>query len=240
VSTNGGVSFTTVATGLPASAQFKTIAGKEGHIWLATNTTGLWRSTNSGASFTQVTSVVEAETFGAGKSAPGQTYPALFISGKVGTIKGIYRSDDEGATWVRINDDAHQYAWTGKAITGDPRIYGRVYIATNGRGIICGDINTTGARLANGEEEESSEMISILPNPVTGNEIRFQYHGEVKLPLQVRVTDLSGRQLHAQELTNVVKSATHVIKPVQKMKQGLYILNITSDGQRHAKKFVVE
>lgn len=40
---------------------------------------------------------------------------------------------------MRINDDAHQWGWTGAAITGGPRIYGRVYVSTNGRGIVYGD-----------------------------------------------------------------------------------------------------
>jgi hypothetical protein len=40
---------------------------------------------------------------------------------------------------VRINDDAHQYGWTGGAITGDPRVYGRVYVSTNGRGVVYAD-----------------------------------------------------------------------------------------------------
>jgi hypothetical protein len=52
----------------------------------------------------------------------------------------IYRSTDGGSRWIRINDDDHQWAWSGSAITGDPWIYGRVYLTTNGRGIIYGDI----------------------------------------------------------------------------------------------------
>jgi photosystem II stability/assembly factor-like uncharacterized protein len=67
-------------------------------------------------------------------------YPAIFASAKAGGQRGIWRSADEGRTWSRINDDAHQWGWTGKAITGDPDVYGRVYIATNGRGLIYGDI----------------------------------------------------------------------------------------------------
>jgi xyloglucan-specific exo-beta-1,4-glucanase len=59
-------------------------------------------------------------------------------SAQIGGVRGIFRSDDGGRTWVRINDDRHRYAWTGAAITGDPRVYARVYIATNGRGIIVG------------------------------------------------------------------------------------------------------
>ena len=42
---------------------------------------------------------------------------------------------------MRINDDQHQYGYISH-VTGDPRIYGRVYFATGGRGIVYGDINT--------------------------------------------------------------------------------------------------
>ena len=31
---------------------------------------------------------------------------------------------------MRINDDQHQYGNIGAAITGDPRVYGRVYVGT--------------------------------------------------------------------------------------------------------------
>jgi len=37
---------------------------------------------------------------------------------------GIIRSADSGASWVRVNDDRHQYASTGEAITGDPSVTG--------------------------------------------------------------------------------------------------------------------
>lgn len=46
---------------------------------------------------------------------------------------------NEGNTWTRINDDAGQWAWIGQTITGDPNIFGRVYLGTNGRGILYGD-----------------------------------------------------------------------------------------------------
>lgn len=65
---------------------------------------------------------------------------AIYITGKVDGVLGFFRSDDAGATWIRINDDQHGYGAVDSAITGDPRVYGRVYIGTNGRGIIYGDI----------------------------------------------------------------------------------------------------
>jgi xyloglucan-specific exo-beta-1,4-glucanase len=145
VSSDGGASFSpTAATGLPSSSvRFKAVPGLEGDIWFAGgsegSTYGLWHSTDSGASFTPLTNVEEADTIGFGAAAPGQTYPALYTSAQIDGARGIYRSDDAGATWVRINDDQHQWAWTGAAITGDPRVYGRVYVSTNGRGVQYGD-----------------------------------------------------------------------------------------------------
>ncbi|GIF05572.1 cellulose binding domain-containing protein [Actinoplanes siamensis] len=54
-------------------------------------------------------------------------------------MNGVYRSDDTGATWLRINDDKHRYGNAGDALAGDPRIWGRVYLGTNGRGILYAD-----------------------------------------------------------------------------------------------------
>jgi len=141
VSTNRGATFTTTgAAGLPASgAKFKAVAGRPGEIWLAAGTGGLWRSSNAGATFSKFTNVQEADNIGFGLSQRKEAHPALYTSAKIAGVRGIFRSDDAGRHWVRINDDRHQYASTNAAITGDPRVYGRVYISTNGRGIIYGE-----------------------------------------------------------------------------------------------------
>ncbi|MEV1146516.1 cellulose binding domain-containing protein [Micromonospora sp. NPDC049799] len=139
VSTDGGATFTaSAATGLPTSAVFKAVPGRAGELWLA-GSNGLWRSTDGGASFTRSSTVTSARNVGFGKAAPGRTYPALFLIGTVDGQHGVFRSDDTGATWVRINDDRHQYGNAGEALTGDPRMYGRVYLGTNGRGILVAD-----------------------------------------------------------------------------------------------------
>jgi hypothetical protein len=85
-----------------------------------------------------VSNVVEADAVGFGKAKVRGGYPAVFVSAKVRGVRGIFRSDDAGQRWIRVNDDRHQYAFTGAAITGDPRVFGRVYVTTNGRGIIYG------------------------------------------------------------------------------------------------------
>jgi len=100
---------------------------------------GLFHSTDSGASFTKVGSMDGTVLVGLGSAAPGASYPALYVVGTVGSVYGFFRSDDAGVTWTRINDDNHQFGGIN-VIIGDPRIYGRVYLGANGRGILYGDI----------------------------------------------------------------------------------------------------
>jgi len=171
VSTNKGASFTTTAaTGIPAAAhKFKAVYGHEGDIWLAggsdTTTYGLWHSTNSGASFTKIANVQKADNVSFGKAAPGQSYPAIYIVAQVDGVRGVFRSNDMAASWVRINDDQHQYGNLGEALTGDPRVYGRVYVGTNGRGIVWGDtsgvVTSSSSSVATSSSVASSSVIPV-------------------------------------------------------------------------------
>jgi photosystem II stability/assembly factor-like uncharacterized protein len=143
-STDGGAHFTASPTGLPNLADYQYNAasaqatpGIEGDVWL-TNFKELNHSTDSGKTFESIGGVTEAYALGFGKAPEGKKYPALYLIGKLGDVYGFFRSDDAGATWVRINDDKHQYGFS-RIITGDPRIYGRVYFGAGGRGIVYGD-----------------------------------------------------------------------------------------------------
>ncbi|MEV3971907.1 1,4-beta-glucanase [Streptomyces sp. NPDC050698] len=141
-STDGGLTFTARATGLSSGdTEFQLVAapGRSGDLWLSLKGNGLYRSTDGGATFTEVAGCRASYALGFGKAARGASYPALYMVGSTHTITAMYRSDDEAKTWTRINDDRHQWGWTGATITGDPRVYGRVYIATNGRGVQYGE-----------------------------------------------------------------------------------------------------
>lgn len=65
---------------------------------------------------------------------------AVYLNGVVDGQRGVFRSDDAAATWVRVNDDKHQWGWTGSCLGADPRVYGRVFVCTNGRGIQVGEL----------------------------------------------------------------------------------------------------
>ena len=146
-SNDGGKSFTKVSTTtLPTSVKstFKAMPGVEGDIWLPGATSGLYHSVDGGKTFEKLSNVEAAEAIGFGKAAPGKDYMALYICGKVNGVRGVFRSDDAGANWIRINDDNHQWGAIESAITGDPKVYGRVYVGTNGRGVQYGDIASGG------------------------------------------------------------------------------------------------
>ncbi len=139
-SKDGGATFTASSAAMPGTGRLhlKAVPGVEGEVWFA-GETGLLKSTDSGATFTKVASVTSGINVAFGKAAPGAGHMAVFLVGTVDGVTGVFRSDNTGSTWVRINDDAHQYGNMGDALAGDPRIYGRVYLGTNGRGILYAD-----------------------------------------------------------------------------------------------------
>jgi hypothetical protein len=146
VSRNAGVTMQAELSGLPTVAQHRRpgyadlrgVPGKSGEFWVVV-AGKLLRFTDSGRAVTTLDAVADATAVGFGKPAPGAAYPAIFAAARIEGICGIFRSDDAGRSWQRIDDDAHQYGSVSR-ITGDPRIFGRVYLATGGRGIVYGEL----------------------------------------------------------------------------------------------------
>ncbi|MET9883306.1 RICIN domain-containing protein [Streptomyces sp. NPDC006430] len=140
-SADGGKSFTARATGL-GDGQLKAAPGVAGDLWITGGGNGLLHSTNGGASFNKLAGVQQAHGVGFGKPAPGATYQALYLSGTLKGVTGVFRSIDGGSTWVRINDDQHQFGGSViSVIIGDPDVYGRVYLGGYGRGVVYGDVS---------------------------------------------------------------------------------------------------
>jgi hypothetical protein len=82
--------------------------------------------------------VPTAHQIGFGAAAPGRNAPAIYLDGTVRDQAAFFRSDDGGTTWVRISDDRLRLGWL-RCLTGDPRVFGRVYLGTSGRGILVGE-----------------------------------------------------------------------------------------------------
>jgi photosystem II stability/assembly factor-like uncharacterized protein len=140
ISKDGGVTFTQQSASPVGGGKLYAAPEHAGDLWISAGGQGLFHSADYGVTFTKIDGAGDVEALGFGKAAPGNDYPALYYSGRTGRDNGIFRSIDKGATWIRINDNQHQYGLTSLCITGDPRIFGRVYFGTNGRGIVMGDI----------------------------------------------------------------------------------------------------
>jgi photosystem II stability/assembly factor-like uncharacterized protein len=137
ISVDGGASFKPAVEGLTAGARALALTpSRPRDIWLPT-AQGLLHSAGAGQPFRSLKSVESADAIGFGMAAPGHDYPTLYLAGRVGGATGLFRSQDKGESWVRINDPRHQFGWIGQ-LSGDPRVFGRVYLLTTGRGVMVG------------------------------------------------------------------------------------------------------
>ena len=158
VSTDGGQTFAlspgSVSANLRANAFGSTSMAvnpyAEGHLWLADGNT-IYRSVDSGATWTKFNNFASLwggretwswpEVHGAtavalGKPAPGAAYSAaVYVVGTINGVWGVYRSDDAGASWTRINSDATRFGGIGM-IAADQNVYGRLYVSGSGRGVL--------------------------------------------------------------------------------------------------------
>lgn len=150
VSEDGGANFKARGKKLPPvgpppggfadgfTVSVSTPCGVAGELWVSVRGGGLHRSIDSGKTFRRIAKAREMHSLGFGAPAVGHTNPTVFAAGVIDGLDGLFRSIDSGKSWQQINDAAHRFGWID-AVTGDPRVFGRVYFATVGRGIIYGE-----------------------------------------------------------------------------------------------------
>jgi len=154
--TNGGATWTNVYNtnsgyieSNPAWAGFNStlssVPGNAGHLfytpgWLSGSTLTspvtdpLYRSINGGVTWTAVANVLNVSCFGFGASAPGQTYPAIYIVGYVNKVFGIWQSVDNAKSWTNMGTYPSGELDLISTISGDPNNYGAVYVGFSGGG----------------------------------------------------------------------------------------------------------
>ena len=141
ISTDSGASFKPIVQGLPKiegwqNPQLAVVPGRMRDLWLAAPY-GLLHSASADKPAKALPGIDEAWLISFGAPPAKDAYPTVFVWGRLKGKEGLYRSDDEGQTWVRINDDAHQFGGF-RAIAGDPLEFGTLYIAPHGRGLMVG------------------------------------------------------------------------------------------------------
>ncbi len=209
VSMDGAKTFMAVTVdGLPdvTDMNIKAVRGYEGNVWMGTSKAtveeenGFWFSEDYGKTYVKIPNVDAVTSFGFGKGKEGSNYKAIYIVGKVEGQHGFFRSDDKGQSWARINDDNHQYGLVdpGCDVAGDPDVYGRVYIGTNGRGIVYAD---------------TGNDTPIVSSSITPKSATFDKKEELQADINVDVVDNGNKLLAIKNgATVLVTGSDYVIE----------------------------
>jgi len=147
-SSDGGASWTLIHPGeitpwSGGNAELLATPGRSGRLFFTGGPQGgakdphpsdnpLMRSTDGGKTWTPVAGVLEAHAIGFGKGAGAN--PALLVVGWVKGEYGVWRSQDDAATWTKIGDYPLGIMETVGAITGDGDNPNRVYLGFRGAG----------------------------------------------------------------------------------------------------------
>jgi len=138
-SEDGAKTFTKSDALVASGATLYTSANAEGDVWICSGM--LMHSTDGGKTFEAI-KTIKADCIGFGAGETENDPMAIYAMGTVEELgDGIFRSTDNGQTWDKLNDNNHLFGNLTKSITGDSDIFGRVYFATNGRGIVMGNIS---------------------------------------------------------------------------------------------------
>jgi hypothetical protein len=147
-STDGGATWTQVYNHeISASSSFNShlvsVPGQAGNLFFsggpqgaATHPVGegFFQSTDGGSTWNAVPNVLEVSVFGFGAPAASGGYPSIYIVGYVNSVYGIWQSNDDAKSWTQIGDHPAGSLDNISTISGDPNIYGQVYVGFAGSG----------------------------------------------------------------------------------------------------------
>lgn len=242
-STDGGANFVSAGNaGSSGSKLIRTVPGNAGHIWIAMNGGGLKRSIDGGMTFVVPSAnVTAASAVGIGKAAPGKTYPSIYIWGTVNGVTGVFRSIDEGVTWLRVNDDAYEFGGTGNGnfVIGDMNTFGRVYMSTVGRGIVYTDKDTN-LGISDNEFKNDTQIFSVKahPNPMEDYvvlELPDYTNGTL---VNIQVYDLLGK-LIKKDMYTVSNNTVTLFSDDLSNQHGILLVKVkTSNGKSGIVKII--
>jgi uncharacterized protein YjdB len=100
---------------------------------------------NGGSSFSKIAGFDECWAIGFGKVASSsQGYPTIFVYGRYNGAWGLFRSVNQGSTWVKCTTYVLDRVNAVNDITGDPDVFGKVYVAMGATGFAYGTTTDQG------------------------------------------------------------------------------------------------
>jgi hypothetical protein len=223
-SADGGKTYAPVSNvgSTGGSSALKVALGNEGHVWL--NNNGKLKYTTDGGKTFISTNAATTSSFALGKNAPGVNYPTIYIWGKAlsSSPEGMYRSIDKGNTWVRTNDDAHQWGSLANAgtIEADQNVYGLSYKSTAGMGIPW-----MGLSSSTGLNDLKTDYINaeLLPNPFVGSVTLRAKNITVK---SIEIYNLQGAKIST---INTPVYQNESIDFGNELKAGIYLVKVSDE-----------
>ena len=211
-SVDGGSSFAAGSGSLDAMGDYDAyqctvnpVPGNRGDVWITwghqwSSPRGLYHSVDGGKTFDNLRAFSDAWLVGFGMPASGMTYPAIYVYGKRSGTTGVYRSTDSASTWTRIDDATHLYGGF-HSLVGDPNVFGRIFIGTEGRGIVWA-------------QPAGASSVGERPSTVSGSlrRIGTSLLGNGSQP--IRLMDLRG---------NVVRSSIGGSLELSRLPRGFYV-----------------
>jgi hypothetical protein len=148
--TDGGTTWAKVFNGEISrfstyNSRIEAVPGQAGHLFFTGGPQGgkgdnhpadqaFYRSTNGGVTWTAVPNVLEAKAFGYGAPATLGGYPSVYVVGWIKNVYGIWQSNDNAQSWTQLGVWPEGSLDEIKTISGDPNVYGQVYIGFAGSG----------------------------------------------------------------------------------------------------------
>ena len=144
ISSDGGKTFTRNSAVSPTYKRICVDPHNEGTVYIP-NGAGLVAAKDHGQTTDLVPNIKQCKAVGLGKAKNDGDPVVIYIWGMPvsADTTGLYMSEDNGETWIQVNDDNLQFGGygNGEFVSGDMNVYGRCYMSTVGLGIVYFDKN---------------------------------------------------------------------------------------------------
>lgn len=166
-------------------AKLLAVPRRPGQFWFASSRAadpnGLWRSQDGGATFSRVEIFSEAISVAVGRRANTSPHLTIFVLGKIGNTTGVFRSIDNGETWVTVMTGNGLRLLDQPVVLGaDHYWFGRFYVGLGGTGFMMGAPNHVLSRAAQALIDMRDDASEVVMRPLRQLE---RWKSEQELPL---------------------------------------------------------
>ena len=138
-SDDGGTNFTSTGLNVSDNSALVPCRDNPDALWIRSGTS-VGYSSDCGVTVSYLKDV-SAYAIGTGApKTPGSTAPLYLMGSANNQGGGIYMTEDLGKSWSKLTTDSDGFGNITYSVTGDASVYGRFYFATNGRGIVTGQV----------------------------------------------------------------------------------------------------